>query len=98
MPACCRRVVTTPWQGAAGFRHVPGRSLTWSRHDGVDVVVAVAGAQYGDGRVKRYVLLYPDIRGVELTVAGPRQLAAALLNAADSRRDGTSAAAMAASG
>jgi hypothetical protein len=67
-----------------------------SRRGELDVV-AVAGAQYGDGRAKRCVLLYPASRDVELTAAGPRQLDAALLNPADSRRDGTSAAAMVAS-
>jgi hypothetical protein len=60
------------------------RTLTWSLHDVDEVRVTVAGAQYADGRVDRYVLLHPDRRDVELTAAGAHQRAAALLNAADS--------------
>ena len=58
------------------------RSLTWSRHDAARVGVAVDGWQYADGRVTRWVSLY-DTECKELTAEGARQLAAALLDAAD---------------
>jgi hypothetical protein len=57
------------------------RTLTWSRHDATGAGVAVQGAQYADGHVDRYVYL-SDVSD-ELTPAAARQLAAALLDAAD---------------
>jgi hypothetical protein len=57
------------------------RTMTWSRHDAAGAVVAVQGAQYADGRIERYI--YFDDVPDELTAAGARQLAAALLDAAD---------------
>ncbi|MEE6177550.1 hypothetical protein [Mycobacterium sp. 050134] len=59
------------------------RFLTWSRHDASGVVVAVGGMQFGDGHVERNVTLLAESRDVDLTAAGARWLAAALLNAAD---------------
>ncbi|WP_322860114.1 hypothetical protein U8D42_12735 [Mycobacterium europaeum] len=59
------------------------RMLTWSRHDVIQVRITVEGTQYVDGRVERRVTLYPNSSDVDLTAAGARQLAAALLNAAD---------------
>lgn len=56
------------------------RSLTWARFDAAGIVVAIEGAQYGDGRVHRFV----GVDGTELASSvDARQLAAALLNAAD---------------
>lgn len=58
------------------------RHLTWARFDAAGLVVAVEGAQYGDGRVERLVAL--DGGRIELArPADARQLAAALLDAAD---------------
>lgn len=69
-----------------GFSGVPGdamRYLTWSRHDTAGAVVAVEGTQAGDGQLlSRCISVYDSTE--ELTAAGARQLAAALLNAADS--------------
>lgn len=59
------------------------RMLTWSRHDVAQARVAVEGTQYVDGRLERRVTLYSDSCDVELSAAGARQLAAALLDAAD---------------
>ena len=58
------------------------RSLEWSRHDAAGVGVAVDGWQQADGRIDRCVSLY-DTESKELTAAGARQLAAALVEAAD---------------
>lgn len=60
------------------------RDLEWSRHDAGDCVVVVQGSQYTDGRVDRYIAVHPPGVCEELTAAGARQLAAALLDAADS--------------
>ncbi|BDB42828.1 MULTISPECIES: hypothetical protein [Mycobacterium] len=60
------------------------RPLTWSQHDVGEVSVTVAGAQYGNGELFRYVLLRPDTGDAELTAPQARRLAAALLDAADS--------------
>lgn len=68
------------------FTGVPGdvlRHLTWSRHDAAGVVVTVEGDQAGDGQlISQCISLYERIE--DLSAAGARQLAAALLNAADS--------------
>lgn len=60
------------------------RLLTWSSCDVGGVVVAAQGVQYGaDGRVERHVGVWPDRFDAELTISQARQLAAALLDAAD---------------
>lgn len=59
------------------------RSLTWSNHDTPKVGVGVDGRQYfSTGSVERYIALYPHTDS-DLTASEARQLAAALLNAAD---------------
>ena len=57
------------------------RYLSWSTHDAA-VGVGVDGAQYADGLVEQHIKLY-DAEATELTAAGARELAAALLSAAD---------------
>ena len=62
------------------------RYSTWSRHDKEKVGVGVEGEQYGDGEVCRHIALYSkdvhrDLR--DITADGARQLAAALIEAAD---------------
>ncbi len=57
------------------------RSLEWSRHDAAGIGVAVDGWQHLDGRVESHVSLYDAEK--ELTAESARQLAAALLEAAD---------------
>jgi hypothetical protein len=56
--------------------------LEWSTHDAAGITVGVDGAQYADGLVERHIKLY-DAEGTELTAAGARELAAALLSTAD---------------
>jgi hypothetical protein len=55
---------------------------SWSSHDAGGVTVGVDGAQYADGLVEQHIKLY-DAEATELTAAGARELAAALLSAAD---------------
>jgi hypothetical protein len=57
------------------------RALTWSRHDTNKIGVAVDGWQHADGTIDRAVSQYDADK--ELTAADARQLAAALLDAAD---------------
>jgi hypothetical protein len=73
--------VVGDWCEYSDFLGDTFRCLTWSRHDGGGVVVAVQGEQYGDGRVERYVAV--EGFDVDLRAAAARQLAAALLDAAD---------------
>ncbi|ORA13585.1 hypothetical protein [Mycobacterium asiaticum] len=83
-------MTTTPAGAVAGnwfeFSGVPGdvmRYLTWSRHDAAGAVIAVEGTQAGDGQlISRCISVYENTE--ELTAVQARQLAAALLNAADS--------------
>lgn len=59
------------------------RSLNWSNHDTPKVAVGVDGRQYfSNGNVERFIALYPG-GDCDLTANEARQLAAALLNAAD---------------
>jgi hypothetical protein len=72
------------WCDDTDFLEDVYRSLVWSRHDAAGIAVAVEGEQYVDGSVVRYVVLRLASADAELTAAGSRQLAAALLDAADS--------------
>jgi hypothetical protein len=58
------------------------RSLEWSRHDAAGIGVAVDGWQDSTGQVSRCISLY-DTECKELTAEDARQLAAALIEAAD---------------
>ncbi len=58
-----------------------GRSLTWSSHDAARVGITVDGWQYASGLFDRYVSLYDTDH--KLSAADARQLAAALIQAAD---------------
>ena|SRR5690349_1281305 len=69
------------WCDDTDFLEDVCRSLVWSRHDAAGVAVSVAGVQYADGRVDSHIVL--DCRDAELTAAEARQLAAALLDAAE---------------
>lgn len=55
------------------------RRLVWARFDTAGIIVAVAGAQYGDGRVERFIEVDDSL---ELDAGTARQLASALLDAA----------------
>ena len=57
------------------------RCLSWSRHDTGKVGVGVDGRQHVDGRVERFIALYPSA-GCDLSAGDARALAAALLEAA----------------
>lgn len=73
------------WMIPTEFPEDVVRFLTWSRHDTDKIGVAVEGSQYGDGRVDRSIGPYDnkmtDYR--DLTTTDARQLAAALIEAAD---------------
>lgn len=56
------------------------RRLTWARFDAGGVAIGVAGAQFGDGRVERFVEVDDSI---ELDPEAARQVASALLHAAE---------------
>lgn len=58
-----------------------GRSVEWSRHDAGGVGVVIDGVQFADGRVSKAISLYDTDRG--LSVSDARDLAAALVTAAD---------------
>ena len=61
------------------------RPYTASARDVGPVTVELAGVQYADGQVRRYILTRPNSFGNdgEMTAAQARALAAALLDAAD---------------
>lgn len=76
--------VAGDWPGPGTHPDDLMRFLTWSRHDTAGAVIAVEGVQYADGRIDEpHVVVYPGGASLELTAATSRQLAAALLNAAD---------------
>jgi hypothetical protein len=58
------------------------RYVSWSSHDAAGVTVAVDSAQYPSGLVERHIQLY-EAGAAELSAAEARQLASALLAAAD---------------
>ncbi|WP_226864381.1 hypothetical protein [Mycolicibacterium baixiangningiae] len=76
--------VAGDWPGPGTHPEDLMRFLTWSRHDAAGAVVAVEGVQYADGRVAEpQIVVYPGGASLELTASTSRQLAAALLDAAD---------------
>ena len=70
-----------PWCDLTDIDGDCARALLWTRHDTDKIGVAVDSWQTADGEVTRAVSLYDTDK--ELTAADARQLAAALLNAAD---------------
>jgi hypothetical protein len=72
------------WTGFTNYPEDLHRPLTWSSRDVGGVVVTAQGVQRGaDGRIERHVGLWPEYIDTELSVAAARQLAAALLDAAE---------------
>ena len=69
------------WGYLTGIDNDRARALLWSRHDTDKIGVAVDGWQTAHGDITRGISLYDTDK--ELTAADARQLAAALLNAAD---------------
>ena len=74
----------TEWD-RLGNQTVYARPYTASARDVGPVTVELAGVQYADGQVRRYILTRPNGFGNdgEMTAAQARALAAELLNAAD---------------
>jgi hypothetical protein len=70
------------WHNLTDRRSGQVRYLSWSSHDAAGVGVGVEGAQYDDGLVERHIGLY-DVEAKELGADDARQLAAALIQAAD---------------
>lgn len=58
------------------------RFLTWARFDVADMEISAAGTQYATGHIERYVRLLATAND-DLTPARARQLAAAVLSAAN---------------
>lgn len=75
--------VADDWHNPSGHIEDVSRTLTWSIHDVDDSTVAVQGEQYADGRVQRSILMLPEGRDSDLTSDQARQIAAALVAAAD---------------
>jgi hypothetical protein len=72
------------WETYDGAGGLQARSVKWSEHDVGNV--AVDGRQWPDGTVDASVSLYVG-DGAELNAGQARQLAAALLDAADALDD-----------
>lgn len=77
--------VAGDWSDLSGFfdDDQPHRVVTWSRHDAAGIVIAVDGTQHADGSIDRRITMCPATLDPELDARSARQLAAALLDAAD---------------
>lgn len=82
LPVPAGATAVEEWYAPTEFPEDFTRSLTWFERRLGKVGVSIEGAQFGDGHVDRYISVW-QAENKELTPSEARELAAAVLEAAD---------------